>query len=149
MDFNPCSRLTKYILNFQESIKKLKILDSSISKIVSLAINYLDDSKYYLEKGDCITGLVTISYAEGLLDALKLMNTIELSWEKKAETIVFAAGSFDVIHPGHIEFLKWAASLGDKLVVVVSRDKNYRYFKGYDPVFNENERLKIVESMRY
>lgn len=149
MEFDPCSRLAKYLSNFRESIKKLKILDTSISKIVSLAMNYLDDSKYYLEKGDCITGLITISYAEGLLDALRLMNAIELSWEKKTETVVFAAGSFDVIHPGHIEFLKWAASLGDKLVVVVSRDKNYRYFKGYDPVFSENERLKIVESLKY
>ncbi|MEM4513408.1 MAG: DUF357 domain-containing protein [Ignisphaera sp.] len=136
-------------MNFRESIKNLKILDSSVSKVISLAMNYLDDSNYYLEKGDCTTGLITISYAEGLLDALKSINAIEISWEKKTETIVFAAGSFDIIHPGHIEFLRWAASLGDKLVVVVSRDKNYRYFKGYDPVFSENERLKIVESMKY
>ncbi|MEM1526895.1 MAG: DUF357 domain-containing protein [Ignisphaera sp.] len=136
-------------MNFRESIKNLKILDSSVSKVISLAMNYLDDSNYYLEKGDCTTGLITISYAEGLLDALKSINAIEISWEKKTETIVFAAGSFDIIHPGHIEFLRWAASLGDKLVVVVSRDKNYRYFKGYDPVFSENERLKIVESIKY
>ncbi|MEM2201626.1 MAG: DUF357 domain-containing protein [Ignisphaera sp.] len=149
MEFDPCTRLARYIMNFRESIKNLKILDSSVSKVISLAMNYLDDSNYYLEKGDCTTGLITISYAEGLLDALKSINAIEISWEKKTETIVFAAGSFDIIHPGHIEFLRWAASLGDKLVVVVSRDKNYRYFKGYDPVFSENERLKIVESIKY
>jgi FAD synthetase len=149
MDKDPCERLSKYILNFKSSIKTLKIVDSSVSRVVSLAVDYLKDSQYYLEKGDCITGLVTISYAEGLLDALRNLNAIEIQWEKAQENTVFAAGSFDIIHPGHIEFLKWASSLGSKLFVVVSRDTNYRYFKGYDPVFNEAERLKIVESIKY
>lgn len=149
MSDDPCERLSKYIANFKDSVKSLKILDSSVLKIVSLAMDYLKDSQYYLEKGDCITGLVTISYAEGLLDALRNLNTIEMRWEKASEHIVFAAGSFDIIHPGHIEFLKWASSLGNKLVVVVSRDANYRKFKGYEPVFNEYERLKLVKSIRY
>uniref|UniRef100_A0A7C2VL25 DUF357 domain-containing protein n=1 Tax=Ignisphaera aggregans TaxID=334771 RepID=A0A7C2VL25_9CREN len=149
MEVAPCERLARYITNFKNSIKNLKLLDSSASKIVSLAIDYLKDSQYYLDKGDCITGLVTISYAEGLLDALRMLNVIEMGWKKTPETLVLAGGSFDIIHPGHIEFLKWASSLGDKLIVVVSRDKNYRRFKGYDPVFNENDRLKIVESIRY
>lgn len=149
MEKDPCERLAKYISNFKHSIKDIKILDSSASKIVSLAIDYLKDSQYYLEKNDCITGLVTISYAEGLIDALRMMNTIEMSWKKVGETVVFVAGSFDIIHPGHIEFLKWAASLGNKLIVAVARDSNYRRFKGFNPIFNEDERLKIVESIRY
>lgn len=146
---NPCERLSKYIASFKESLKSLKIVDASSSRIVDLALNYFKDSTYYLEKEDCITGLVTISYAEGLLDALRMLNTIEWSWQKPSEKIVFAAGSFDIIHPGHIEFLKWASSLGDKLYVVVSRDENYRRFKGFEPVFSESERVHIVNSIRY
>lgn len=149
MEKDPCERLTKYISSFKNSIRTLRVLDSSASKIVSLAIDYLKDSQYYLEKNDCITGLVTISYAEGLLDALRMIQAIEMKWEKASESVVFVAGSFDIIHPGHIEFLRWASSLGNKLVVAIARDSNYRRFKGYDPVFSEDERLKIVESIRY
>jgi FAD synthetase len=149
MDIDACERLLKYIQNFKESLKTLKILDSSAEEVVSLAIDYFKDSQYYLEKGDCITGLITISYAEGLLDALKNVSAIDIKWVKAPETIVLATGSFDIIHPGHIEYLKWASSLGDKLFVIVSRDVNYRRFKGFDPVFNEVERLRIVESIRY
>lgn len=149
MERDPCEKLMKYISSFKNSIKDIKILDLTASKIVSLAIDYLRDSQYYLEKNDCITGLVTISYAEGLLDALRMINAIEMSWKKAGETVVFVAGSFDIIHPGHIEFLKWASSLGNKLVVAIARDSNYRRFKGFNPIFNEDERLKIVEAIRY
>ncbi len=146
---DPCERLSKYIATFRESLKTLKTIDVSSSKIVDLALSYFNDSRYYFEKGDCITGLVTISYAEGILDALRALNAIEWHWQKSSEKIVLAAGSFDIIHPGHIEFLKWASSLGDKLYVIVSRDENYKRFKGFNPVFNENERLYVVSSLRY
>lgn len=146
---NPCERLSKYLATFKESLKSLKLIDTSSSRIVDLALSYFNDSKYYFEKGDCITGLVTISYAEGILDALKSLNIIEWYWQKPIERIVLAAGSFDIIHPGHIEFLKWASSLGNKLYVIVSRDENYKRFKGFNPVFKENERLCIVSSLRY
>lgn len=146
---NPCERLSKYLATFKESLKSLKLIDTSSSRIVDLALSYFNDSKYYFEKGDCITGLVTISYAEGILDALKSLNIIEWYWQKPIERIVLAAGSFDIIHPGHIEFLKWASSLGNKLYVIVSRDENYKRFKGFNPVFKENERLYIVSSLRY
>ncbi|MEM2528778.1 MAG: DUF357 domain-containing protein, partial [Ignisphaera sp.] len=65
-----CERLSKYLASFKESLKSLKLIDTSSSRIVDLALSYFNDSKYYFEKGDCITGLVTISYAEGILDAL-------------------------------------------------------------------------------
>lgn len=146
---DPCERLAKYLATFRESLRTLKVIDSSSSRVVELALSYFSDSRYYFEKGDCITGLVTISYAEGILDALRLLNIIEWNWRKSEGGTVLAAGSFDIIHPGHIEFLKWASSLGDKLYVVVSRDENYRRFKGFSPVFKEDERLHMVSSIRY
>ncbi len=146
---NICERLYKYLTMFNESIKTLRIVDSSCSNIVDLAMLYYRDSKYYYEKGDCVTGLVTISYAEGLLDALRSLGFIEWNWIRPRETIVFAAGSFDIIHPGHIEFLRWASTLGNKLYVIVSRDNNYERFKGVRPVFREDERLAIVSAIRF
>jgi FAD synthetase len=96
-----CEKLWKYIANFNESMKSLKILDSGAKKLVDIALAYYNDSRYYLEKGDCVTGLITISYAEGILDALRNLGLIEWNWVKAEEVKVFAAGSFDIIHPGH------------------------------------------------
>jgi FAD synthetase len=55
---------------------------------------------------------------------------------------VLCAGTFDHLHPGHIDFLKQAKSLGDQLIVVVARDKNVQKIKGIKP---ENENTRKLE----
>jgi len=61
---------------------------------------------------------------------------------------VLVAGTFDILHPGHIYLLEEAAKLGD-VYVIVARDRNVEKLKGRLPVFNERERMKIVESLRF
>lgn len=60
-----------------------------------------------------------------------------------------AFGTFDLLHPGHVEFLRRARALGGELVVSVARDVNTLKFKGAAPVFSEKERLKLVSSISY
>jgi len=60
---------------------------------------------------------------------------------------VMAQGTFDVIHPGHLHYLRESSSLGDKLVVVIARDSRVREKK--ELVFNENERREIVEALKF
>lgn len=61
---------------------------------------------------------------------------------------VVVFGTFDLIHPGHIAFLTAARKLGDELVVVVTRDARVRAEKGRAPLFNQKERLAIVQAIR-
>jgi cytidyltransferase-like protein len=61
---------------------------------------------------------------------------------------VLVSGCFDLLHGGHIAFLKTAAAFG-KLYVSVGRDNNLLYLKGKKPYFSEKERLYIVKSVRY
>lgn len=61
---------------------------------------------------------------------------------------VITFGTFDLLHIGHIKILERAASMGDKLVVGVSSDElNFRK-KQLFPVYNENDRMKIVSSIK-
>ena len=60
---------------------------------------------------------------------------------------VMCAGTFDVVHPGHLFFLNEAKRYGEKLVVVVARDNNSESFKGKTPRHNEIERLENVKSL--
>ena len=60
---------------------------------------------------------------------------------------VFAAGTFDGLHPGHVAFLEEAAKFGE-LHVVVARDESVKKTKGRKPLFNEQERLLLVSSLK-
>ena len=57
---------------------------------------------------------------------------------------VLVFGTFDVIHPGHISFLKQARELGDFLVVSVARDDFVQRKKRRRPVHGEEERKKNI-----
>lgn len=61
---------------------------------------------------------------------------------------VTVSGGFDPIHIGHIELLKEAKALGDKLVVILNNDNWLKKKKGF--VFmNETERKAVLEAIRY
>ena len=51
-------------------------------------------------------------------------------WKSKGERIVFTNGCFDLLHPGHIDYLDRAAALGDKLIVGLNDDDSIRRLKG-------------------
>lgn len=61
---------------------------------------------------------------------------------------IITFGTFDVFHIGHLNIIKRAQSLGDKLIVGISTDALNFKKKGYNPVFNENERLEIVKNIK-
>lgn len=63
---------------------------------------------------------------------------------------IFVNGSFDLIHLGHLDLLKYAASLGDYLMVAIDDDERIRYNKGNDrPINNLATRKSIMESFRF
>lgn len=62
---------------------------------------------------------------------------------------VLAFGVFDVLHAGHLHYLKEAKKLGKELWVVVARDSNVKKLKGFKPVYSEKERLALVSSLKF
>ena len=61
---------------------------------------------------------------------------------------VFVTGSFDILHSGHITFLKEAAKYGEVLVGIGS-DESILKYKGKLPVCLEDERLFMLRAIRY
>jgi len=60
---------------------------------------------------------------------------------------VMATGTFDLLHLGHIYYLKEASKLGDKLVVVVATDSTVRRLK-HEPVNPQNVRLSLIKELK-
>ncbi len=61
---------------------------------------------------------------------------------------VLTFGSFDILHPGHLHYLKDASAYGN-LVVVVARDATIAKLKGRKPLIDEDSRLEIIKSIRF
>lgn len=65
------------------------------------------------------------------------------------EKIVFTNGCFDLLHPGHIDLLKRAKSLGTKLIVGINSDSSVRAIKGADrPIISQKERKAVLEGLK-
>ena len=60
---------------------------------------------------------------------------------------VMATGTFDLLHLGHVYFLKEAKKLGDELVVVVATDATVRKLK-HEPVNPEHVRLSLIKELK-
>ncbi len=60
---------------------------------------------------------------------------------------VMATGVFDILHPGHVMFLKAAKKYGDELVVVVARDITAERLK-HRPIMREEDRRFMVDSLK-
>ena len=76
---------------------------------------------------------------------------VDLVQRLRAEgrTIVFTNGVFDLLHPGHVRYLRHARSLGDALIVGINSDRSVRSNKGSDrPIVPEIERVEVLESLR-
>lgn len=59
-----------------------------------------------------------------------------------------ATGVFEIIHPGHILFLKEARKLGDELTVIMARDKRVRGHKR-ELFIPESQRLEVVKAVKW
>lgn len=64
--------------------------------------------------------------------------------------IILVGGCFDILHYGHVIFLKKAKSLGNFLIVALESDKRVRKLKGKGrPIHNQKQRKEILESLKF
>jgi FAD synthetase len=61
-------------------------------------------------------------------------------------TTVMCFGTFDLLHLGHLDYFKQAKKYGDRLLVVVARDKTKQDEKK-TPIFTESERKQLVSAL--
>ena len=79
--------ITKYIRGADRVIKEIKeipehvhLSEAEVATVFDWAKRYLEDAKYYQQKGKLETSLTSVAYCEGLLDALRLLGAVEFSW---------------------------------------------------------------------
>ncbi|WP_256390589.1 FAD synthase [Natronoarchaeum rubrum] len=58
---------------------------------------------------------------------------------------VVAQGTFDILHPGHVHYLRDAAAMGDRLVVIVARRANVTHKE--PPILPDRQRVAMVDAL--
>ena len=102
----------------------------------------------------CCTAGALLVRSRGYDDDLGVTSATELRKHVAAHRaagrrIVFTNGCFDILHAGHVEYLRQARSLGDVLVVALNSDASVRRLKGSDrPIVPEAERAGLLAALR-
>jgi len=64
--------------------------------------------------------------------------------------VVFTNGVFDLLHPGHVRYLRQARALGDVLVIAINADASVRRNKGPErPITPEHERAEVLAALDF
>jgi rfaE bifunctional protein nucleotidyltransferase chain/domain len=69
-------------------------------------------------------------------------------WRRAGESITLANGCFDLLHVGHVRYLRAAKQLGGRLIVAINSDESVRALKGEDrPLMPAEERAEILAAL--
>jgi rfaE bifunctional protein nucleotidyltransferase chain/domain len=69
-------------------------------------------------------------------------------WRRAGDRIILANGGFDLLHVGHVRYLRGAKELGGKLVVAINSDESLRALKGEGrPIMPVEERAEMVAAL--
>ena len=89
----------------------------------------------------------SLSYKSGIFNISELKKQFAYSRQQN-ETIVMTNGCFDILHPGHVDYLKKARLLGDRLVIAVNDDQSVQRLKGPNrPINSINDRMLLLSAL--
>lgn len=84
-----------------------------------------------------------------MLVSLERLLEILKEERKKGKRVVFTNGCFDIIHAGHVDYLKKAKNLGDILVVGLNSDNSVKRIKGEKrPIIPQEMRAKVLSFLK-
>lgn len=65
------------------------------------------------------------------------------------KSVAFTNGAFDILHPGHVDYMTFARAQGDCLFVGLNSDESVRRYKGDKrPILPQHERAKILLALK-
>ena len=71
-------------------------------------------------------------------------------WQNEVHTVVFTNGCFDILHSGHLSYLRDAARLGDHLIVGLNSDASVKRLKGVArPINSESSRAELMGALGF
>jgi len=134
---NNFSVLDSVILsNYAAGIKVLKAGTAEVS---------IEEVKKYISKAE-----KNYDISKDISKIVKLDRLIKNLHIQKNKKIVFTNGCFDILHRGHLYYLKEASKLGDIFIIGVNSDNSIRRLKGdFRPIVGENDRMSMLAALEF
>lgn len=140
------------IIVTKDGVTKLEGIDKEVSDVTGAGDVFISAMTYYLAKGEhiheaCDKANKLASLSVGHFGTYTLTEEDIRTVEKK---IIFTNGCFDILHRGHIDYLKESKKLGDRLVVGLNSDASVSRLKGPGrPVNNQEDRKAVLEALEF
>ncbi|MCP3875613.1 MAG: D-glycero-beta-D-manno-heptose 1-phosphate adenylyltransferase [Desulfobacteraceae bacterium] len=78
------------------------------------------------------------------------IGTLARQYKEQGKTIVFTNGCFDIIHAGHVKYLKQASNFGDILILGLNSDQSVKTIKGEKrPVIGQDHRSLVITALEF
>lgn len=88
-------------------------------------------------------------YIEKIFDESKILKIVEKAKRSKKK-VVFTNGCFDILHSGHIRYLRESRMLGDMLIIGLNSDESVRRIKGERrPINSQENRAYLLEALEF
>ena len=130
-----------------ESIESAMALANTAAGLVVAKLGTASVSPEELESASDEGFGLRSSFTATFLDQDELLEHITAS-RAKGERIVMTNGCFDILHPGHVDYLTRARLLGDRLVVAINSDDSVSRLKGPSrPVTDQASRAGIIAAL--
>ncbi len=86
----------------------------------------------------------------GIVVDRKNIKELCLKLKNENKTIVFTNGCFDILHIGHVRYLKESAKWGDILIIGLNSDSSVKKLKGETrPINNELDRAELLSELNF
>lgn len=104
---------------------------------------------YAVSKEEILSRLNNDDFSQKIVDRASLSLLVE-SLRDDGKKVVFTNGCFDVLHKGHLVYLKKAKDLGDVLIIGVNSDESVKRLKGPDrPINQERDRALLLSAFDF
>ncbi len=157
------------VVNFSTEAKEVYDVSGAgdtVIATVSLGISLGLDIESAVKMANIAAGIVvskfgtTPIYKDELLKAMNDISTKLVSGhellriinqdKKKGKTIVFTNGCFDILHKGHLSYLREASKLGDIFILGLNSDVSVKRLKGNNrPINNEEDRAEVLSFLDF
>jgi D-beta-D-heptose 7-phosphate kinase / D-beta-D-heptose 1-phosphate adenosyltransferase len=123
-----------------------------VSDVTGAGDVFISVLAYFINIGESV--LKSAEYATKLASlSVTKFGTYNITLEdlrKVKPRVVFTNGCFDLLHRGHVEYLKKSKELGDKLIVGINSDRSVKRLKGADrPLTRQEDRKELLENLKF
>jgi D-beta-D-heptose 7-phosphate kinase/D-beta-D-heptose 1-phosphate adenosyltransferase len=140
------------IIATHDSVETINTENHQVSDVTGAGDVFVAAMTFFLAKKETLRSAVQKAAKLASISVTKF-GTYVLTKEdidSNNNKVVFTNGCFDVLHRGHIDYLKKSRALGDKLIVGLNSDASVRRLKGSArPLTNQDDRKAILESLSF